>query len=151
MRDAVGARQLWPRLLPLPTPASVLESEELSSSATRLCQQRLVALLAVDAAVEAARSEYGGHNACAGMREWLLRKASELGLDVVGELVYAALEVDDDGGASGSGSDEDEATSGEDEEEGRWMVNTEVDVPGSVGRERAPGPLIAVIIIYLNI
>ena len=134
LRDAVGARQLWPRLLPLPTPASVLESEELSSSATRLCQQRLVALLAVDAAVEAARSEYGGHCACAGMREWLLRKASELGLDVVGELVRAALEVDDDGGASGSGSDEDEATSGEDEEEGRWMVNTEVDVPGPVGR-----------------
>ena len=104
LRDAVAARQLWPRLLPLPTPASVLESEELSSSATRLCQQRLVALLAVDAAVEAARSAYGGHNACAGMREWLLRKASELGLDVVGELVYAALEVDDDGGASGSGA-----------------------------------------------
>ena len=45
-----------------------------------------MALLAVDVAVEAVRSAYGGHNACAGTREWLLRKASELGLDVVGEV-----------------------------------------------------------------
>lgn len=126
LRDAATARQLWPRLLPLPTPACVLESEELNSSASRLCQQRLMALLAVDVAVEAARSAYGGHNACAGMREWLLRKASELGLDVVGELVRAALEVDDEG-ASGSGE------SDEDDEEVR-MVNTEVDVPGAIGR-----------------
>ena len=83
LRAAVVDRQLWPRLLPLPTLACVLENEELNSSAHRLCQQRLMALLAVDVAVEAVRSAYGGHNACAGMREWLLRKASELCLSFI--------------------------------------------------------------------
>ena len=120
LRDAVAARQLWDHLLPLPTPALVLESEELNEK--RLCQQHLMALLAVDAAVEAARSAYGGHNASAAMREWLLRKASELGLDVVGELVRAAMEVDEEGS-----SDEDKS-----DEEGQ-MVNTQVEVPGAIG------------------
>ena len=59
LRDAVVARQLWPRLLPLPTLACVLEESEVelgSSSADRRCQQPLMTLLAVDVAVEAARS-----------------------------------------------------------------------------------------------
>ena len=66
------------------------------------------------------------------VREWLLRKASELGLDVVGELVRAALEGDDKD-ARGSESNEDEDKSDEDDASGR-MVNAEVDVPGAVGR-----------------
>ena len=132
LRRDVAARVLSPQLLPLPTPARVLNDDEFESSPWRARQMRCMALLGVDAAVEAARAAHGGHNACDGVREWLVRKAADLGLDVVGELVRAALEADEepDGSDDGSSSCAQEE---EDEDEGP-MGSEEVCLPGAFGR-----------------
>ena len=141
-RRAVDARGLPAHLLPLPTPARVLGDDSFEKSAFRVRQRRLLALLGVDAAAEAARAAHGGHNACEGVREWLVRKGAELGLDVVGELVDAALEADDDHEAgAGAGSDDADSgasvcdeSEGEGEEEEGPMVSEEVSLSGTYGR-----------------
>ena len=132
LRRAVAAWDLGPHLVPLPTPTRVLDDDGYESSARRIRQKRLLALLGVDAAVDAARAAHGGHNACAGMHEWLVRKSSDLGLDITGELVRAALDVDDktDSDSQSSSSEEQED---DDEEEGP-MASEEVFLSGDYAR-----------------
>ena len=111
LRRVVTTRQLVGQLLPLPTPDRVLSDDAFESSAWRTRQKRLLALLGVDIAADAARAAHGGHNGCHGVREWLVTKASELGLDVVDELVQAALAAEDDecdGSSSSAGGDDDD-------------------------------------------
>ena len=111
LRRVVTTRQLVEQLLPLPTPDRVLSDDAFESSAWRTRQKRLLALLGGDIAADAARAAHGGHNGCHGVREWLVTKASELGLDVVDELVQAALAAEDDecdGSSSSAGGDDDD-------------------------------------------
>ena len=132
LRHAVAEWALAPHLLPLPTPARVLGDDAFESSAPRRTQRRLLALLGVDAAVEAARaaSPGGQHNACDAMRTWLLCKAAELGLDVASELVRAAVGAADDDDAQSGDEGEGE---GEGDEEGP-VASEEVHVEGALGR-----------------
>lgn len=131
----VAEMKLAPQLLPVPTASQVLgprqrapSSKRFDSSPHRRRQQRLMALLAVDAAVEAARASHGGHNACAGVHEWLLRKASELGLEIRAELVRAAQEEEEEcDGVEESASEEEQA-------EEATVASEEVALPAGGGR-----------------
>ena len=140
LQRVAATKQLAAHLLPLPTPARVLSDDRFEKSGWRTRQQRLLALLGVDVASNAARAAHGGHNATEGVREWLHRKASELGLDVVGELVSEALAVEDkekkdddeedEDGEESSSSEEEVKDDDDDEEEGP-MGSEEVSLDAS--------------------
>ena len=117
LRHLISEHELAPHLLPLPTPARVLDDDRFHASAFRGQQLRLMALLSLDAAATSARASPGGHTACAGVRAWLVAKSAELGLDLVGEIVRAALHASDEADESGS-DDEEGASEADDEEEG---------------------------------
>ena len=84
-------------------------------------------MLSLDAAIAAASGWFGGQNVCCGTRLWLLRKASELGLDVLSELLRTELTSGDD-----AGDDSDEA-------------ETELDrqLLGKERPTRAPNPMVS--------
>ena len=134
LRIALDRHGLAPRLLPLPSAARVLDDDCFESSPWRCVQRRLLALLSVDAAVAAARAAGRGLNGSAGVREWLLRRAGEMGMDVTAELLGSALrageeEAGEGGGSASSASEDDD----NDEDEGP-MVSEELSVPGAYGR-----------------
>ena len=180
LRRSVAANGLAQHLLPLPTPKQVLSDDEFNSSAWRVRQLRLLALLGVDAAVGAARGvlgaaepdaaaagtgagtgtgaaaaaaqappPWGAQVTCPGVREWLMRKALELGLDVTAELVSAALDIDGDDGPGDGGSEFEASDNDDDDGSGRGdgggsddddddddgtMVSGEVEAGGGFGR-----------------
>jgi hypothetical protein len=145
LERAVAARGLAATLRPLPSLAQLLGDERRAGGRARRVrrQSRVLSLLAVDAAAEAARHLHGGHNADACMRQWVHAKADELGLDLVGELVRAALgdggeDVgSDDGDGDDEGSEHDDSgeseSEGEEEAEGP-SASAEVQLPGAFGR-----------------
>jgi hypothetical protein len=145
LERAVAAHGLAATLRPLPSLAQLLGDERRAGGRARRVrrQSRVLSLLAVDAAAEAARHLNGGHNADACMRQWVHAKADELGLDLVGELVRAALgdggeDVgSDDGDGDDEGSEHDDGGEsegeGEGEEEGP-SASAEVQLPGAFGR-----------------
>ena len=166
LERAVAARGLAATLRPLPSLAQLLGDERDISVISRTYlghislaqllgderraggrarrvrrQSRVLSLLAVDAAAEAARHLHGGHNADSCMRQWVHAKADELGLDLVGELVRAALgdggeDVgSDDGDDEGSEHDDggESESEGEEEAEGP-SASAEVQLPGAFGR-----------------
>jgi hypothetical protein len=145
LERAVAAHGLAATLRPLPSLAQLLGDERRAGGrARRVCRQsRVLSLLAVDAAAEAARHLHGGHNADACMRQWVHAKADELGLDLVGELVRAALgdggedvgSDDGDGDDEGSEHDGSGESEGEGEEEAEGpSASAEVQLPGAFGR-----------------
>ena len=145
LERAVASRGLAAALRPLPSLAQLLVDERRAGSRARRVrrQSRVLSLLAVDAAAEAARHLHGGHNADACMRQWVHAKANELGLDLVGELVRAALGdgAEDVGSDDGDGDDEggehddggESNSEGEEEAEGP-NASEEVQLPGAFGR-----------------
>ena len=145
LERAVAAHGLAATLRPLPSLAQLLGDERRAGGRARRVrrQSRVLSLLAVDAAAEAARHLHGGHNADACMRQWVHAKADELGLDLVGELVRAALgdggeDVgSDDGDGDDEGSEHDDGgeseSEGEEEAEGP-SASAEVQLPGAFGR-----------------
>ena len=145
LERAVASRGLAAALRPLPSLAQLLVDERRAGSRARRVrrQSRVLSLLAVDAAAEAARHLHGGHNADACMRQWVHAKANELGLDLVGELVRAALGdgAEDVGSDDGDGDDEggehddggESNSEGEEEAEGP-NASAEVQLPGAFGR-----------------
>jgi hypothetical protein len=145
LERAVAARGLAATLRPLPSLAQLLGDERRAGGRARRVrrQSRVLSLLAVDAAAEAARHLHGGHNADACMRQWVHAKADELGLDLVGELVRAALgdggedvgSDDGDGDDEGSEHDGSGESEGEGEEEAEGpSASAEVQLPGAFGR-----------------
>ena len=145
LERAVASRGLAAALRPLPSLAQLLVDERRAGGRARRVrrQSRVLSLLAVDAAAEAARHLHGGHNADACMRQWVHAKANELGLDLVGELVRAALGdgAEDVGSDDGDGDDEggehddggESNSEGEEEAEGP-NASAEVQLPGAFGR-----------------
>lgn len=145
LERAVASRGLAAALRPLPSLAQLLVDERRAGGRARRVrrQSRVLSLLAVDAAAEAARHLHGGHNADACMRQWVHAKANELGLDLVGELVRAALGdgAEDVGSDDGDGDDEggehddggESNSEGEEEAEGP-NASEEVQLPGAFGR-----------------
>ena len=139
LRHVISEHSLAAHLLPLPTPERVLADDRFNSAPHRLRQQRLMALIGVDAAAAAACAANGGHNASEAVRQWLLLKAAELGLDVTNELVRAAVGEEDedggdcDGGNGGSETSDDDDDDSSEEADGP-MANEEVDADGTYGR-----------------
>ena len=145
LERAVASRGLAAALRPLPSLAQLLVDERRAGGRARRVrrQSRVLSLLAVDAAAEAVRHLHGGHNADACMRQWVHAKANELGLDLVGELVRAALGdgAEDVGSDDGDGDDEggehddggESNSEGEEEAEGP-NASAEVQLPGAFGR-----------------
>lgn len=145
LERAVAAHGLAATLRPLPSLAQLLGDERRAGGRARRVrrQSRVLSLLAVDAAAEAARHLNGGHNADACMRQWVHAKADELGLDLVAELVRAALgdggedvgsddgDGDDEGGEHDDGGESE--SEGEEETEGP-SASAEVQLPGAFGR-----------------
>ena len=153
-RRIIDEWKLAPHLIPLPTPARILSDDEFYSSRPFLRQQRLSALFAVDAAVSSSRGQHGGHTACNGVYRWLLSKASELGLNIVEELISAAIAEDDDEDDGGDAESASESSEHEDAE--GPMVSEEVELSSGLGRvllqmELAPlRQLLTVSLVSLN-